>query len=115
MTQKDTKRFKNKEAINLFTKTGNIFQKRIIQLLKDQHEDFSYLPSLYRIVLNFMASMEKEMATHFSILACRIAWTEEPGVLQSMGSQRVGHTEQLTLSLSLSRCFMPTSVVIAVV
>ena len=55
------------------------------------------------------------MATHFSILACRIAWTEEPGVLQSMGSQRVGHTEQLTLSLSLSRCFMPTSVVIAVV
>ena len=35
--------------------------------------------------------LEKEMATHFSILAWRIPWTEEPGRLQSMGSQRVGH------------------------
>ena len=75
----------------MHTKTGNTFQKRIIQLLKDQHEDFSYLPSLYRIVLSFRASMEKEMATHSSILAWRIPWTEEPGMLQSMGSQRVGH------------------------
>ena len=31
------------------------------------------------------------MATHSSILARRIPWTEEPGGLQSMGSQRVGH------------------------
>ena len=35
--------------------------------------------------------LEKEMATHSSILACRIPWTEEPGGLQSMGSQRVRH------------------------
>ena len=35
--------------------------------------------------------LEKEMATHASILAWRIPWTEEPGRLQSMGSQRVGH------------------------
>ena len=35
--------------------------------------------------------LEKEMATHSSILAWRIPWTEEPGELQSMGSQRVGH------------------------
>ena len=33
----------------------------------------------------------KEMETHPSILAWEIAWIEEPGVLQSMGSQRVGH------------------------
>ena len=33
--------------------------------------------------------LEKEMATQFSILAWRIPWTEEPGVLYSMGSQRV--------------------------
>ena len=33
--------------------------------------------------------LEKEMATHSSILAWRIPWTEEPGGLQSMGSQRV--------------------------
>ena len=35
--------------------------------------------------------LEKEMATHSSILAWEIPWTEEPGGLQSMGSQRVRH------------------------
>ena len=35
--------------------------------------------------------LEKGMATHSSILAWRTSWTEEPGGLQSMGSQRVGH------------------------
>ena len=39
------------------------------------------------------------MATHPSALALRIPWTEEPGRLQSMGSQRVGTTERLTLLL----------------
>ena len=35
--------------------------------------------------------LEKGMVTHSSVLAWRIPWTEEPGGLQSMGSQRVGH------------------------
>ena len=35
--------------------------------------------------------LEKGMATHSSILAWEIPWTEEPGGLQSMGLQRVGH------------------------
>ena len=35
--------------------------------------------------------LEEEMATHYSILAWKIPWTEEPGGLQSMGSLRVGH------------------------
>ena len=35
--------------------------------------------------------LEKEMATHSSILVWRILWTEEPGGLQSMGLQRVKH------------------------
>ena len=35
--------------------------------------------------------LEKEMATHSSILAWRIPWTEDPGGLLSTGSQRVGH------------------------
>ena len=35
--------------------------------------------------------LEKEMATHSSILVWEIPWIEEPGGLQSMGSQRVGH------------------------
>ena len=35
--------------------------------------------------------LEKEMATHSSVLAWEIPWTKEPGGLYSMGSQRVGH------------------------
>ena len=35
--------------------------------------------------------LKKEMATHSNILAWKIPWTEDPGRLQSMGSQRVGH------------------------
>ena len=35
--------------------------------------------------------LEEGMATHSSILTCRIQWTEEPGGLQSIGSQKVGH------------------------
>ena len=35
--------------------------------------------------------LEKEMATHSSVLAWKIPWTEKPGRLQSMGSQRVGY------------------------
>ena len=35
--------------------------------------------------------LEKEMAIHSSTIAWKISWTEEPGRLQSMGSQRVGH------------------------
>ena len=45
-------------------------------------------------------SLEKEMATHSSILAWKIPWTEDPGRLQSMGSQRVGHNWMTSLSLS---------------
>ena len=46
--------------------------------------------------------LEKEMATHSSILAWKIPWTEKPGRLQSMGSQRFGHNWATSLSLSLS-------------
>ena len=46
--------------------------------------------------------LEKEMATHSSILAWEIPWTEEPGGLQSAGSQRVGH--DLATSHSLLHC-----------
>ena len=35
--------------------------------------------------------LEKEMATHSNILALKMPWREEPGGLQAMGSQRVGH------------------------
>ena len=44
----------------------------------------------FTFTFHFHAS-EKEMATHSSVLAWRIPWTEKPGRLQSMGSHRVGH------------------------
>ena len=47
--------------------------------------------------------LEKEMATHFSILAWKISWTEEPGGLQSKGSQRVRHN-WVTNTYSCTSC-----------
>ena len=41
--------------------------------------------------LDWEVPLEKGMAIHSSILACRIPWTEKPGGLQFMGSQRVGY------------------------
>ena len=43
--------------------------------------------------------LEEEMAIHSSTLAWKFPWTEEPGRLQSMGSQRVGHDYVTSLSL----------------
>ena len=53
-----------------------------------------HLPTMQEIQvqsLRWEDLLEKEMATHSSILAWKMPWTEEPGRLQSMGSQRVGH------------------------
>ena len=52
------------------------------------------LPAVQETWVQFLGRedpLEKEMATHSSILAWKIPWTEEPGGLQSMGLQRVGH------------------------
>ena len=52
------------------------------------------LPAMQETQVPFLGgedSLEHGMATHSSILARRIPWTEEPGGLQSMGSQRVRH------------------------
>ena len=48
--------------------------------------------------------LEKEIATHSSTVALKIPWMEEPGRLQSMGSQRVGHDWVTSLSLAHSKC-----------
>ena len=53
-----------------------------------------HLPAMQETQVQFLGwedLLEKEMATHSSTLAWRIPWTEKPGRLQSMGSQRVGH------------------------
>ena len=52
------------------------------------------LPAMQKIWVQPLGQedpLEKRMATHSSILAWTIPWTEEPGGLQPMGSQRVGH------------------------
>ena len=52
------------------------------------------LPTMWETQVQFLGRedpLEKEVATHFSILAWKIPLTEESGRLQSMGSQRVGH------------------------
>ena len=53
-----------------------------------------HLPAIWETwvrSLGWEDSLEKGKATHSSILAWEIPWTEEPGRLQSMGSQRVGY------------------------
>ena len=52
------------------------------------------LPSMNEMQVGSLGQedpLEEEMATHSSVLAWEIPWTGEPGGLQSMGSQRVGH------------------------
>ena len=56
--------------------------------------DIQNLPAKKETQVQFLDwedPLEKGMATHSSILAWRITWTEKPGELQSMGLQRVGH------------------------
>ena len=53
-----------------------------------------HLPTLWETWVQSLGRedpLEKEMVTHSSTLAWKIPWTEEPGRLQSMGLQRVGH------------------------
>ena len=52
------------------------------------------MPAIQETQVRFLGGegpLEKRMATHSSILAWKISWAEDPGGLQSMGSQRDGH------------------------
>ena len=64
--------------------TGSKLGKETVKRLSEMQE--TWVRSL-----GWEDSLEKEMAAHSSILAWKIPWTEEPGRLQSMGLQRVGH------------------------
>ena len=66
------------------SKTWNIYSREYYLALKRKYD-----------ICYSMDALEKEMATHSSILAWRISWTEEPGGLQSMGSQELDTTERL--------------------
>ena len=58
--------------------------------------------------------LEKEMSIHSSILAWRIPWTEEPGGLQSMGLQRVGHDWVTEHTHSIAIC-LPKAVPVQII
>ena len=53
--------------------------------------------------------LEEELATHFSILACRIPWTEKPGGLQFLGLQRVGHDWATNFHFSFHNVYLSFS------
>ena len=62
-----------------------------------------HLPIMWEIQVQYLGQeepLEKEMATHSSTLARKIPWMEEPGRLQSMGSQRVTGLSDFTFFLS---------------
>ena len=68
-----------------------------------------HLPTMWETQVQSLGwedPLEKEMATHSSILAWKIPWTEDPGRLQSVGSQRVGHDWVTSLHFHLSELAM---------
>ena len=91
MTANDTSELREKENkylhMHISLLAASIWASLVVQLVKN-------LPAVQETwvqSLGWEDPLEKEMATHSSILAWKISWTEEPGGLQSMGSQRVGH------------------------
>ena len=64
--------------------------KNISQINKEE-KNLAAMQEMQVLFLGWEDPLEKEMATHSNILAWRIPWTEEPGGLQLMGSQRVRH------------------------
>ena len=70
-----------------FSSNHDIFSSLVAQTVKN----LSAVQETRVQSLSREDSLEKGMATHSSILAWRIPWTEEPGRLQSMGSKRVRH------------------------
>ena len=77
---------KRAEVVNQSTSLYTNWASPIAQTVKNLHA----LWETWVRSLGLEDPLEKGMATHSSILAWRIPWTEEPGGLQSMGSQRVG-------------------------
>ena len=65
--------------------------QRLASLVAQMVKRLSAMREIWVQSLGWKDPLGKEMATHSSTLAWNIPWTEEPGRLQSMGSQRVGH------------------------
>ena len=74
-------------SIIIYLAVKNVLTSLVAQMVK-------HLPTMWEIQVRSLGwedPLEKEMANHSSTLAWKILWTEEPGRLQSMGSQRVRH------------------------
>ena len=82
-----TAAIKLNDTCSLEEKLDSILKSRDITLLTKVH---LVKPMVFPVVV-YGCALEKEMATHASILARRIPWTEEPDRVQSMESQRVRH------------------------
>ena len=75
------------KKLSIFDLSSDYLASLVAQMVK-------YLPAMRETQIQSLIwedLLEKGMATHSSILAWRIPWTEEPGRLQPMGSQRVEH------------------------
>ena len=70
---------------------GNPFQYSYLGNPMDGGAWWATVHGVTKIWTQLNTAMEKTMAPHSSTLAWKILWTEEPGRLKSMGSQRVGH------------------------
>ena len=75
-------------------RNGKFKEDKILYRISLVAQTLKRLPTMREIRVQFLGQedlLEKEMSTHSSILAWKISWMEEPGRLQSMESQRVGH------------------------
>ena len=70
---------------------GPSFQPNYTSLVAQMVKKLPAVQETWVPSLGWEDPLEKEMATHSSIIAQKISWTEEPGELQVHGSQRVGH------------------------
>ena len=82
--------------LDSITKSMNINLSKLIEIVKDKEAWHVAVHGVAKRLNDFtftfhFHALEKEMATHSSILAWRIPGTEEPSGLPSMGSRRVGH------------------------
>ena len=81
------------QANNLYRKLLKSF-KQMVVVDSLVAQTVKCLPTMRETLVQSLGRedpLEKEMATHSSTLALKIPWIEEPGGLQSMGSQRLGH------------------------
>ena len=91
---KDTCPFSNSQSYLIKINNKNRKQYNGLLITSLVAQTVKRLPTLQETwvqSLGWEDLLEKEMATHSSILAWKIPWMEEPGRLQSMGSQTIGH------------------------